>query len=125
MTHLNGSMASAGSNGANEKGRSGNCDQGAKKNLTMRIIAQEKKGVNTMYTDFDAQDKMAALTESIRLVERIRDEIAGMGFRGIEYTLTDLMSEIDDERRDIDEQVREENEAERQAEEREYYASCY
>ena len=78
-----------------------------------------------MYTEYDAQDKMAALSESIRLVERIRDEIAGMGFKGIEYSLTDLMSEIDDERRDIDDQLREEDEAERMAEEREYYANCY
>lgn len=78
-----------------------------------------------MYTEYDANDKMAALCESMRLVERIRDEIAGMGFKAIEYSLTDLMSEIDDERRDIDDQLREEDEAERMAEEREYYANCY
>lgn len=76
-------------------------------------------------TEFDAQDKMAGLTESIRLLERIKDEIAGMGFIDLEHEVICLMGAFDDERRDLQDEVDEENEAERMAEEREYYANCY
>lgn len=76
-------------------------------------------------TEFDAQDKMAGLTESIRLLERIKDEIAGMGFIDLEHEVIYLMGAFDDERRDLQDEVDEENEAERMAEEREYYANCY
>lgn len=75
--------------------------------------------------EFDAQDKMAGLTESIRLLERIKDEIAGMGFIDLEHEVIYLMGAFDDERRDLQDEVDEENEAERMAEEREYYANCY
>lgn len=76
-------------------------------------------------TEFDAQDKMAGLTESIRLLERIKTEINGMGFIDLEHEVCYLMGAFDDERRDLQDEVDEENEAERMAEEREYYANCY
>ena len=76
-------------------------------------------------TEFDAQDKMAGLTESIRLLERIKEEINGMGFSDIEHEVIYLIGEIDNERRGLQGEVDKENEVERQAEEREYYANCY
>ena len=75
--------------------------------------------------EFDAQDKMAGLTESIRLLERIKTEINGMGFSDIEHEVIYLIGEIDNERRGLQGEVDAENEAERMAEEREYYANCY
>ena len=77
------------------------------------------------YDPFDANDRMAGLTESIRLLERIKDEIAGMGFTGLEDDVISLMAAFDDERRDLQDAVLAENEMERMAEEREYYANCY
>lgn len=72
---------------------------------------------------YDANEKMSALTESIRLIERIKDEIAGMGFTTLEFDLMDMMRDFDEERRDLDEECRREDEEERAAEEREYYAA--
>jgi hypothetical protein len=77
------------------------------------------------YDPFDANDRMAGLTESIRLLERIKDEIAGMGYAGLEDDVNALLEAFDDERRDLQDDVLAENEMERMAEEREYYANCY
>lgn len=77
------------------------------------------------YDPFDANDRMAGLTESIRLLERVKDEIAGMGYAGLEDDVNALLEAFDDERRDLQDDVLAENEMERMAEEREYYANCY
>ena len=54
---------------------------------------------------YDANEKMSALSEGMRLIERIKDEIAGMGYIGLENDLVDLMADFDLERRDLQDAV--------------------
>ena len=72
---------------------------------------------------YDANDKMSALTEGMRLIERIRDEIAGMGYIGLENDLMDLMDDFDLERRDLQDAVLDEYREQEEEQERDYYAA--
>lgn len=72
---------------------------------------------------YDANDKMSALTEGMRLIERISDEIAGMGYIGLENDLMDLMADFDLERRDLQDAVLDEYREQEEEQERDYYAS--
>jgi len=73
---------------------------------------------------YDAYEKKAALEEVMRLVERCRDEIAGMRFIGLENDLDDLMASVDDERRDLEDEINEANREQEEEQERDYYAAA-
>lgn len=72
---------------------------------------------------YDANDKMSALTEGMRLIERIKDEIAGMGYIGLENDLMDLIADFDLERRDLQDDLLAEQREQEEEQEREYYAA--
>lgn len=72
---------------------------------------------------YDANEKMSALSEGMRLIERIKDEIAGMGYIGLENDLDDLMADFDLERRDLQDAVLDEYRQQEEEQEREYYAA--
>lgn len=74
---------------------------------------------------YDAYEKKAALEEVMRLIERAKDEIAGMRFIGLETDLEDLMRDVAIEAADLDEDVALANEEQEAEDEREYIASCY
>lgn len=73
---------------------------------------------------YDANDRMAALSESMRLLERIKDEIAGMGYTGLECDIEDAMRDFDDERRDLNDACMAEYREQEAEQEREYYAAA-
>lgn len=74
---------------------------------------------------YDANEKMSALSEGMRLIERIKDEIAGMGYIGLENDLVDLMADFDLERRDLQDDLLAEQREQEAEDEREYMAACY
>jgi hypothetical protein len=74
---------------------------------------------------YDAYEKRESLENVMRLIERAKDEIAGMGYPILESELEDLMSSVYDEKTDLDDEIEEENRKQEEEDEREYYASCY
>lgn len=73
---------------------------------------------------YDANEKMSALSEGMRLIERIKDEISGMGYIGLENDLIDLMADFDLERRDLQDDLMAEQREQEEEQEREYYAAA-
>lgn len=74
---------------------------------------------------YEAYEKLDALQEVMRLLERAKDEIAGMRFVGIECDIEDLISSVSLEISDLQDDVKAEDDAERAAELRDYYKSVY
>ena len=72
---------------------------------------------------YDAYEKKAALEEVMRLLERAKDELAGMRFIGLENDLEDLMRDVAIEAADLDEDIALANEEQEEEQERDYYAS--
>lgn len=73
---------------------------------------------------YDANEKMSALSEGMRLIERIKDEIAGMGYIGLENDLVDLMADFDLKRRALQDDLLAEQREQEEEQEREYYAAA-
>ncbi len=72
---------------------------------------------------YEAYEKKEAIETVMRLIERCKDEIAGMHFIGLENDLDDLMASVDDERRDLEDEINEANREQEEEQEREYYAA--
>lgn len=74
---------------------------------------------------YDAYEKDEALKDGMKLIEQIRDKIAGMGYFGLENDLDDLMADFDLERRDLQDDIAAANREQEEEDEQEYLASCY
>lgn len=72
---------------------------------------------------YDAYEKKEALENVMRLIERCRDEIAGMRFIGLENDLDDLMASAYMEKCDQEDEIREANREQEKEQERDYYAA--
>lgn len=73
---------------------------------------------------YDAYEKKESLENVMHLIERCKDEIAGMHYIGLENDLDDLMASVDDERRDLEDEINEANREQEEEQEREYYAAA-
>ena len=70
---------------------------------------------------YEAYEKKEALENVMRLIERMKDEIAGMGYSLIESEMEDLMRDVYDEKTDLDDEIMEANREQEEEDEREYW----
>lgn len=73
---------------------------------------------------YDAYEKKEALETVMRLIERCRDEIAGMHYIGLENELDDLMASAYMEKCDLEDEIKEANREQVEEQERDYYAAA-
>lgn len=72
---------------------------------------------------YDAYEKKAALESMMHLIERCKDEIAGMNYFGLENDLDDLMQDVALEVSDLESDIDSANREQEEEQEREYYAA--
>ena len=70
---------------------------------------------------YEAYEKKEALENVMRLIERMKDEIAGMGYSTIESEMEDLMRDVYDEKTDLENEIMEANREQEEEDEREYW----
>ena len=70
---------------------------------------------------YEAYEKKEALENVMRLIERMKDEIAGMGYSLLESEMEDLMQSVYDEKADIENEIMEANREQEEEDEREYW----
>ena len=70
---------------------------------------------------YEAYEKKEALENVMRLIERMKDEIAGMGYSLIESEMEDLMQSVYDEKTDLENEIMEANREQEGEDEREYW----
>ena len=70
---------------------------------------------------YEAYEKKEALENVMRLIERMKDEIAGMGYSLLESEMEDLMQSVYDEKTDLDDEIMEANREQEEEDEREYW----
>ena len=70
---------------------------------------------------YDAYEKKESLENVMRLIERMKDEIAGMGYSLIESEMEDLMQSVYDEKTDLENEIMEANREQEEEDEREYW----
>lgn len=69
----------------------------------------------------EAYEKKEALENVMRLIERMTDEIAGMGYALLESEMEDLMRDVYDEKTDLENEIMEANREQEEEDEREYW----
>ena len=70
---------------------------------------------------YDAYEKKESLENVMRLIERMKDEIAEMGYSLIESEMEDLMQSVYDEKTDLENEIMEANREQEEEDEREYW----
>ena len=70
---------------------------------------------------YEAYEKKEALENVMRLIERMKDEIAGMGYSLLESEMEDLMQSVYDEKTDLENEIMEANREQEEEDEREYW----
>ena len=70
---------------------------------------------------YEAYEKKEALENVMRLIERMKDEISGMGYALIESEMEDLMQSVYDEKSDLENEIMEANREQEEEDEREYW----
>ena len=70
---------------------------------------------------YEACEKKEALENVMRLIERMKDEIAGMGYTVLESEMEDLMQSVYDEKTDLENEIMEANREKEEEDEREYW----
>ena len=71
----------------------------------------------------EAYEKKEALENVMRLIERMKDEIAGMGYVALESEMEDLMQSVYDEKSDLENEIMEANREQEEEDELEYWAA--
>ena len=70
---------------------------------------------------YEAYEKKEAIENVMRLIERMKDEIAGMGYALLESEMEDLMQSVYDEKTDLESEITEANREQEEEDEREYW----
>ena len=74
---------------------------------------------------YDAYEKKESLENVMQLIERCKDEIAGMHFTSLEEELCGLMESVYEEKHDLEVEIMAANRQQEEEDEREYYAMAY